>query len=397
MAQGAQFIVLNAEEGYAKELRAVLLSVPGVKIVAEVVEPALLRQAVGRITADVVLVNLDPSPDAVLPLTSEIVASRPELPIFAVAHSTDGQFILRVMRAGHREYFPKPIDAAALTDAIDRVVANRVDRSTRGRLIAVTASCGGMGCTFVAVNLAVELAQIAPGRVALVDLDLRYGQVATLLDVDAPFSIADLCHSPEQLEQQVIERALVKHATGVHVLCRPSQMQQAETITGSACVGLLSSLLQYNEYVVTDGPTRFDIGGQAVLDLCDIQLAVVQQLVPCVRGALRTIEAMKEAGMNMDRVRLVCNRVGRESSHLPLNDVLDTIGVRKEFALIPDDWATVSGAINLGEPLLTYGPKSKVRASIAEMAQRLHNPLSDSDEKSTAKKGLITRIFAGAS
>ena len=66
----------------------------------------------------------------------------------------------------------------------------------------------------------------------------------------------------------------------------------------------------------------------------------------------------------------------------------------KVFATIPDDWATVSGAINLGEPLLSHSPKSKVRQSFQELAERLHTPEEPSDDNGERRKGLIGRIFA---
>ena len=75
-----------------------------------------------------------------------------------------------------------------------------------GKLITVMGAAGGVGTTTLATNLAVELAALAERQVSIVDLDYRFGQVATLLDVEPTYTLSDLCNSPEQLEQQVIER-----------------------------------------------------------------------------------------------------------------------------------------------------------------------------------------------
>ncbi|MEK7757601.1 MAG: hypothetical protein AAB385_10365, partial [Planctomycetota bacterium] len=65
------------------------------------------------------------------------------------------------------------------------------------------------------------------------------------------------------------------------------------------------------------------------------------------------------------------------------------------YASIPDDWSTVSGAINLGEPLLTHGPKSKVRLAIQEIAERLHRGDGQTDDKNARhKKSFIGRCLA---
>ena len=106
MGHDVRFIVLNGEEHFAGELRALLLGISGVKIVAEVDEPALLARAIQQFPADVALVNLDPSPDGILPVMAEAIKASPDLTFFAVSASTDGQLILKTIRTGVREFLP---------------------------------------------------------------------------------------------------------------------------------------------------------------------------------------------------------------------------------------------------------------------------------------------------
>lgn len=394
MARNVRFIVLNADEQYRGTLRALLHEAEGVKIVAEVEEPALLGQALRQFPVDLVLVNLDPAPDTILASISSTVAEFPDLAFFAASESTDGQLILKTIRTGVREFLPKPIDVKAFLEAVDRESSQRAQSDTLGKLITVTGASGGVGSTIIATNLGAELAQLASGGVVIVDLDFRYGQVGTLLDVEPNHSIADLCNTPEELERDLIEQVMVGHGSGLKVLCRPPSLSQAETITAASCVGLLSSLLQFNEFVITDGPQRSDPSEKAILDISDINLLVVQLVVPTVRNAARLLDSLKEEGYQLDRVRLVLNRIGRNSGPLSLNDVEETLGM-KEFASIPDDWPTTSAAINLGETLQSFSPKSKVRLTIQEIAERLHGSSKGADEeKGAAKKGLIGRILA---
>lgn len=395
MAQDVRFIIFNSEEQQATSLRALLLSFGGAKIVAEVDEAALLPQAVRQFPVDIVLVNLDPVPDAVLPALVEMHAASPQVAVFATSQSAEGPLILKVMRTGAKEFLPKPIDTTQLGEAIEKVAGERSEFVSMGKLITILGSAGGVGATTIATNLAVELAGIDNNRVTIVDLDYRFGQVATLFDIEPTYTLADLCNSPEALEPQVIERALVKHSSGLHVLSRPINMSQADTITAASCVGLLSNLLHFNDYVIADGPSRWDLSAKSVLDIADLTLLITQSLVPTVRNAARILDAMRDGGYSFDRTKLVCNRAGRESVTLSVEDVAETLNLQP-FAVLPDDWPTVSGAINLGETLKNYGPKSKIRLAIAEMAERLHKPEQGSDEKDTRKKGLIGRIFAAS-
>jgi len=227
-----------------------------------------------------------------------------------------------------------------------------------------------------------------------VDLDERFGQVATLLDVEPLYTFADLCGSLDPSEPSVIDRALVQHATGVRVLNRPVELSGSDSIPAAACMRLFSTLRSMNAYVVADGPGRFDLQEPSVLALSDLNLLVVQLLVPCVRNAARILGDMRSRGYNLDRTKLVCNRTGNESGHLSAQQVTETLGLEL-FASIPNDWVAVSGAINLGEPLLTHGPKTKVRLAIQEIAERVHRGDSQADDHDgRRKKGFIGRCLA---
>lgn len=400
MASTVRVIVFNADEGYAPELRSALLSFEGVKIVAEVDEAVLLPQAATQFPADVAIVHLDPDPQTVLHMAGQVAAEAPELAIFALSESTDGQLILSAMRLGIREFLTKPIDREILTAALEKIAQRRLESATQGRLITVVGGAGGVGATAIAANLAVELADLAEGppekRVALADLDFRFGQVTTLLDLEPTYNIADLCETHEQLEPQVIERVLVEHSSGVRVLARPARFAQAENISAAHCVGVLTGLTGMFEYVVVDGPNRFDPGATAVLDLADDILLVMHLMVPCVRNVSRVVQGMREVGFNLGRLRLICNRSGRTSGNLSLQDVRETLGV-EVYAALPDDWPTMSGAINLGEPLADFAEKSRIRAGVRDLAERLHRHDDGADETKAGKRGgLFSKIFSDA-
>ncbi|HRX85930.1 MAG TPA: AAA family ATPase [Phycisphaerae bacterium] len=389
-----RIVVFNSDDSFAAPLRSTLLGLAGVKIIAEVDEPALLPQALERFRCDLLVAHLDPAPETVLPVLAELAAGESGVPIFAVSESTDGQLILSAMRSGIREFLTKPIDGAVLAEAIGKVASTTRGAEKHGALITVIGGAGGVGATTLAVNLAVELSELAAGSVAVVDLDHRFGQVATALDVEPTYTMADLCDSPEQLERQMIERALMRHDSGTRVLSRPLHFAQADNITAAHCVGVLSALTAIHDYVVVDGPTRFDYGSKAVLDIADYNLLVFQLVVPTVRSVHRMLGGMREVGFNLDRMRLLCNRVGCEGGGITLDDVNATLGM-DVFAQIPDDWVAVNQAMNVGEPLATAAPKSKVRQAIRSIAQMLHDPEGEAAEAPAARKrgGLFSKIF----
>jgi pilus assembly protein CpaE len=374
-------IVVNADEEAGPELRALLLSVEGVKIVAEIDEPVLLGQALAQFPAEALLIHLDPSPAGIMEVIGPLIAERKgQLAAIAMTEDRDAELVMQAMRAGIGDFLWKPFPPEDLTAILRRIGHEAPSAGRRaGRLIPVVAACGGVGATTVATNLAVELAQVnewADGagkpKVAVVDLDFRFGQVAMFLDAQATYTVAELCDTPEHIEAQMIERVVVKHPSGVHVLSIPHDIEQAQRISAAQCAGVLAALMEHYDFVVVDGPVRFDPSARAVFDMTDTYLIVLQLLVPPVRNTDRLLREMARGGYNLDQVRLLCNRYGRDAGYLEPADVETSLG-RDIWWMLPDDWKTASMALNVGAPLLEHAPKTKLRQAFQEMARAIAN------------------------
>jgi pilus assembly protein CpaE len=407
VSHGIRVIVVNTDEQVGPDLRAVLLSVDGVRIVAEIDEPALLAQALGQMPAEVLLVHLDPNPAGMMDVVTPLIeAYKGQIAAIAMTEDRDAELVMRAMRAGMREFLWKPFPPEQLAETLRRAAQEATSDGRRlGRLIPVVGTTGGAGATQLTVNLAVELAQLdrwrgapAPGirpRVAVVDMDYRFGQVAMQLDAQPVYTLGELCETPEQIDMQMIERAMLKHSTGVHVLARPSDLAQAERISAGQAAGVLSALQEHYDFVVADLPARLDATARAVFDMAESCLLVLQLLVPSVRNADRMLHELANTGYALERMRLVCNRHGRESGHLAQADVEATLKRQVEF-LLPEDWKTSAAAVNMGAPLLTMAPRTKLRQAYRTVAAALAGEgeearaLPDGEASAANKKGLFS-------
>jgi pilus assembly protein CpaE len=383
-----------------------------VRIVAEIDEPALLAQALGQMPAEVLLVHLDPNPAGMMDVVAPLIeAHKGQFAVIGMTEDRDAELVMRAMRAGMKEFLWKPFPPEQLSETLQRVgLDTNVDGRRLGRLISVVGTSGGVGTTQLAINLAVELAQLEdwPGasapevrpRAAVVDMDFRFGQVAMQLDAQPTYTLAELCETPEQIDAQMIERAMFKHVTGVHVLARPTDLAQAERIHAGQAAGVLSALQEHYDFVVADLPARFDPSARAVFDMSDTYMLVLQLLVPSVRNADRILHELAGTGYALERVRLVCSRFGRESGYLEREDVEATLKRQIEF-LVPDEWKTSAAAVNMGAPLLTIGPRTRLRQAYREIAEALagdgqkeeEGPVAGSNDAS--RKGLFS-FFAGS-
>jgi pilus assembly protein CpaE len=381
------------EEDYAVELRSKFLAVEGLKIVAELDEPALFDSAIKQFPADLVVINLDPDPDTLIQVGVQIVEKYPELPLFAVSASDNPQLILQAMRSGFREFLLRPIEDEHLLDALNRISKLATSQQEHGKLICTLGAVGGCGTTTFAVNLACELAQVAKRSAVIVDLDLYFGHVATLLDLNPQFSVADLCQTLDSIDPSMVEKALIKHDSGVSVLARPIHFAQAQQISIANVATVLNALCGMYDYVVCDGPARTETIKPGLLDLADTTFVILNLTVPAVRNIDRIMQELTKEGYNLDRMKLILSRFTNDQNTLSIEDIEQTLN-RKVVATIPEELKTINAAINTGQPLIKCAPRSKVRETIKNLALKLHDPqAAGASEKNVNGGGLFSRML----
>lgn len=126
---------------------------------------------------------------------------------------------LAALRAEIAALAPRPLPPLMLTEP-----------APRGRIVAVAQARGGVGATTIAVNLAHELAgrsgflkKAAPRPVALVDLDLQFGSVGTLLDLEDQDALHQMALEGVLPDKAFLDRVMPRTENGLAVLAAPSK------------------------------------------------------------------------------------------------------------------------------------------------------------------------------
>ncbi len=243
-----------------------------------------------------------------------------------------GELLRAALRAGVRDVVTALSDPAAvrgacaraleLTRALrglggapDRRPAAAADpaRAKAGKLITVFSSKGGCGKTFVATNLALALA--AHAEVALVDLDLHFGDVAIMLQLFPARTIQDAARaSGGGLDPVTMKSFLTRHQSGLWALVAPSEPTVADTISPTAVVTILRALRQRFGYVVVDTPAAFSDQVLAAFDESDAIAMLATLDVPSIKNlklALRTMESLRYP---RDKTCLVINTRSRRAA-----------------------------------------------------------------------------------
>lgn len=265
------------------------------------------------------------------------------------------------------EMLDLPVEPEKLLAALENIAERQTARPS-GRLVAVYGTGGGSGATTIAANLAVELAKRDAGRVVVVDLDLRFGQIATMFDVSPSFTIAELSQQSEEYDERVLGNSLAEHDSGVLVLARPREPEGA-SVSLVKVSAILNALLEYYDWVVVDGVGHSNMTARVVQDLADDLLLVTQPVVTSVRNASQVISGLS-SGFNRERLRIIVNRVPKKAGIVTPARVSEVLKL-PVYHEIPDDSEVVCEAINLGLPLAQHASGSKVRCAIRDLASRL--------------------------
>jgi pilus assembly protein CpaE len=265
MSNVLRLAIVDPNDASRESLKNLLLGMDMVWLEAECSRYEFFADVVGQTHPDIGVINVDYDPEKSLTLIERIREATPECSILVISSTSDGQLILRTMRAGAKEFLTQPIKGEDLVAALDRLGTQKFggEGRTRGStVIAVAGVTGGVGATSVAVNLGCALAADSRNSVALVDLDLALGDADVFLDTIPDYTLVDVAQNITRLDFALLKRSLTKHASGLYLLPRPVQLQDAQHIDVDSLqrvIGLLKATFSHLIVDVSKSYTPIDM------------------------------------------------------------------------------------------------------------------------------------------
>ena len=285
----------------------------------------------------------------------------------SVGDSADGPELLKAIQVAAGVLPPSGADIALDTDRRDV-------RMPRGRAAVVVAFSGkgGTGTSMVATNLAAALAEHASGRIALVDIDLQFGDAAGMLHVENHLlSIADLAAHGEDIENSLLDDVLATGPAEVRVLRAPSSPELAEAITAAGLRSILRATVRAHAVVVVDTPSHIDERVLEAFELADRILLVTSYNLSAVRGAKATLLLLEALGVDMDRVDVVLNHT-RPRTNYRQEDIERILG-RRILIDLPYD-PRVDPSLDSGTPIVLAQPRAELARKLVALAQLISAP-----------------------
>lgn len=367
---------------------------------------ALSVEAVASDSASL-LRGLDPSrlPEAIvftgdvplsrsLAMAAEVHAVRPDIDMVLIA-AVEKPVMLDAMRVGIRDVGPSiddPRVLAGLRDRLDaRADADRPHGSAErrppamdfsSRTITVLSPKGGVGKTSISSNIAVALAQESPMDVVLVDLDLQFGDLTTVLDLKPAHTLKD-AFSLTMRDNLLLKTYLTVHPAGFNVLCGADSPAANDKVTGEQIIELIRQLQDQFRYVVVDTAAGLDNATLAALECSDEAVIVTTMDVACLRGVRKEIELLTELGLLPASRHIVVNFADK-SSGLRIKDVEAVLGSPVDV-VVPRS-KELPLASNRGVPLLLSAKSGPVVKPIRALARRIFDRARLAEQKNTHRR-----------
>jgi pilus assembly protein CpaE len=374
MGNVLRIAVVDPKDASRETLKATLLGLDTVWLEAECSRYEFFGDVVGQTKPDVAFVALDSNADKALELVASLTKSAPECATLVASTSTDGNLILRAMRAGAKEFLTQPLKTEDLAAALQRVSRQKFGSAAKGGrgclVIAVTGATGGVGTTSLAVNLGCALAANDANSVVLLDLDLCLGDADVFLDTIPEYTLSDVSQNIGRLDLTLLKRSLTKHDTGLYLLPRPVQLEDSRHITTDELTRVIGLLKASFTHVIIDTSKSYSALDMRALKEADEVLLVTQLDLPCLRNIVRLMASFKETGNLDEKVKIVVNRVGYDTGQISLRKAQETIG-REIFWQVPNDYRVMVEVRNNGVPLVQHAPRAAITQSIAQLADAI--------------------------
>lgn len=390
------------------DIKRLLFFEEDMEVVGEAENGKVATEIVKNLNPDVVLMDINmPVMDGIT-ATGYITANHPQIAVIIISIQGEQEYLKKAMVAGAKDYLVKPLGSEEMSNTIRqayqankiRAVVKRQEDSlpvglkspvqmvTKYRTVTFFCGKGGIGKTTIASNTAVALAQ-ARYRVVLVDLDLQFGDVSVLFNLNDSRTIGDMVLEEGKITD-LVDNYLIRHISGVHVLSAPLFPQEAEKVKLEHIEEIIAHLKRSFDCIIIDTPASFTDISLLALDAADLILVPVRRDISSIKNVKTTLNILN----NLDygsRTHVILNQadlnLGIEIADLERS--LDSAIVH----LICSDEKTVVSSVNKGVPLVTDSGNSEIAKNIHTLSQKIINGFSYKENAAVNRKNTRIQLF----
>lgn len=252
---------------------------------------------------------------------------------------------------------------------------------------------GGVGRTYLAINLAAHLGALNSLRVLLLDLDMSGGDTGLLLNIKQGSGLVDLLPLLPNLKyEEFVKYRISLPSLGFDVVLGPAKPELGDLITPKHIQDLIYWLNNYYDVIVVD--TNSDPLDDRFVSIASLATKVILVLTPdsaSVRKGRLSIEALNNRKVNLsDRLLIVLNRLSQVKG-VAAEDIYRLFGAYP-VAGIPDEGERLYTALMSGNLSWVGGATEEGSNALKRMAAVLY-PSFFSDMAAKKKGSLFKCRF----
>lgn len=324
MSKPIRVLIADDVTEMRESIKRILMFDRDIEVVGEASNGEECVRKAKELEPDIILMDINMPVMDGIKATEIVTIEVPQASIIMLSVQGEQEYLRKAMSAGAREYMTKPPSMDELISTIKRVNETELKRKRQlqrlpqeekvekqeGKLITFFSTKGGVGKSVLTGNLAVALAKETGQKVAVVDFDLQFGDLAIILNVEARRTIFDLVQENKQFTQDALDTYLVQSpAAYVSVLPAPPIPQDGEKALARIKIPqikeIFDTLKQVYDYIVIDTPASFHPVVAVTLDLSDIILLTATLDIPTIHNTELTLERLIKAKYPKEKLRLL--------------------------------------------------------------------------------------------
>jgi pilus assembly protein CpaE len=310
----------------------------------------------------------------------------------AVGTEKSPETVVRLMRAGMREFLTVPVSAEETLDALLRLQSvlreNPPEAGAPQHLISFLPAKPGVGASTLCMNVAAALAELSPMRVGLLDFDFHCSVLEFLLKLPTGYTLFDAASRAVHLDDDLWQR-MIKKAHGVDILPSGRQAEaMRENGTNLQIAQLIAHARRYYQAICMDLPGQLDAHSLEVMRNSNRILLVSTTELASLYSARQAIRLLDDLGLS-SRVSVVLNRV-ESKSILGMSQMEEVMG-REVFVALPNDYAGVQKAVREGSPIAA---DTMLGSRYREIARKIAGKSQQPVEKPAKARSILA--FLGA-
>ena len=370
-------ILVSKQASVCRNLREFIGTDPELELIAEAAGSDEALEKVDLLNPNILLINSGGSDTDAVSLAERVIQRKPRTFVILLMQHLTLDSMQVASAAGCHNISPFPESAKELCDFIHRVHNTENDRiaaldtneraTWSSKIITVYGAKGGLGKTTIATNLALALAK-QKKKVAILDLDLLFGDVHIFMDVKPKETISDLMQESFSSSIDSVRAFMTVHPSGIHILCAPKTPEYAETVSGDRIQSLLALLRSYYDYIIIDTAVNFSDPTLAALEASTTILFITGLDVSTLKNSKVAMSILESLGQKK-KVRVIINRAV-EINSITVADVQRIVDA-PILSRIPSDYLVAVAALNQGQPFVQSTPKAKLSLAIGDIAEKI--------------------------